>query len=335
MNFITAGFQQIGRKFQRASDRRLLKREQPRLDEAEIYLGQLGWQQADFPPHIEKQLRAIVAVELEQAEHSNWSAGIQGSIDELQSQRELARQDYDNLVSATQVDLQPLLETREQLSAPLAGLRQGVERFEKAIAKLDEEYDSSEPLLEELKAVRPQSLPVKQQIIRLEDMRLGYNAEREDLQMARRKLLNEIKAVTGQVDALDVEIAGHNQKVAEAREAFNAKENELVMMINSLQEDQYDTQLNIYQLDVKKSSSFLAIGRCLAGAGIFPRNQPEVLELVEAHRKIVRGCEKRIGESLEASAQASRAALFAFCVFMVLLFTAVAAGVFMLAAPHR
>ena len=335
MNFISSGFQEVGRKFQRARDRSHLKKAQPRLDEAEIFLGQLGWQQVDFPPAIEQQIQAIVAVELQQTQFSNRSAGIQDNIDQLHSRREECRKEYDDTVSAVQAQLHPLLESRGRLAAPLAGLQQGVERFDMAIARLNDEYHSSAPLLEELKAIRPQTLQVKQELIRIEDMRIGYDAEKEDLQRARRKIIKEIEAATSRIGEIDAEIAELSKKTADAREEFNAKEEESVMMINSLQTDKHGTQLNIHNLDLKKSSSFLAIGRCLADANIYPRNQPESLQHVVEHRAIVSGYQNSIARSLEATAGASRVALLAFLVFVILFFAAAAFAVYMLAAPRH
>ena len=323
MNFITSGYQELHRKVQRTEDRIRVWQERRKLTAAEIHLGQLGWQQADFPPEVERQIHAINAVELQQAQISNQSADIQSNIDDLQTRRSVNKKLLDGMISGIEADIKPLSQTREEARLPLVVKQEGIRRFEQALPVVMKTRETLALQIEELEAINRPDLDVQRELVQLKDRLIECNFEREDMQRAVMKLQNEIKAQTQQVATLDLKIQDLNLKISGARDTFNTGDKELLAEINSLLKGKKETSKMADRLDKKKSSAFLPIGRCLADYDIAPRNQPESLQLVLTHRGIIEAYQRRIAESLEASSQISQATMRAFYIFVVLFFVTI------------
>ena len=335
MNFLTTGWQELGRRIHRVADRLRLKHEQRKLTSAEIYLGELGWQQADFPPEVESQIQAITSVELQQTEFSNRSAEIQSDIDELQSRREQEKGEHESVIAAIELELQPLLEAREVARQPLGGLQEGIQRFEKAIAAIRETERTLASQLEELEIIEPASMEIRQELIRLKDKRTDCHFEIEDMQTAEMKLQHEIRIQTREVTALDVQIQEINRRISDKWDAFNAADNQLLAEIDALNRGKMETRSMVDNLDKQKSSAFLAVGRCLADFNIAPMNQPGALEQVLSWREIVRDRRERIETSLAASSQVGRGTMAAFYIVIILLIAAIMAAALTLGVPRH
>jgi predicted nucleic acid-binding Zn-ribbon protein len=335
VNFLTTGWRELERKFQRAADRLRLRREEKKLAAAEIYLGELGWQQADFPPEVEAQIRAITSVEHQQAQFSNQSADIQSDIDEIQTRREQKRLEHAAEIDAIESELQPLAQARETAREPLAGLQEGIRRFEQAIAAVRKTKEELEPQIRELHALHSTSIDVQGRLTHLRDKQGECDFEIDDLQRAAMKLQNEIKAQTQAVAALDLQIQDLNMGISHKRDALNAADAELLAEIGALQHGKSETGRIVNKLDRKKSPAFLAVGQCLADFSIAPMNQPEALQNVWMQRETVRGCRERIEESMAASSQTSRVALRVFYIFLILLIAAAAFAAFRFKAPRH
>lgn len=329
MNFFITGFQEAVRRLRRKSEQERVAREQALLDKAEISLGQLGWEQVDFPPAVQEQINMIQTVERQQAKFSNQSAAIQGSIDELIAKREQDRQQYGDSVVALEEQLQAWLEAQQRLTQSIAGLQAGVGRFEQAVYRLDARYEEAIPRLQELRVARPQTRWIQKQMVELEDLRLGYDADREDLVNARRKLQHEIKATSEQIENSAASVEQLKQAIAEAKGESSAKEEEFDIMVSSLEEDKEQTSKTVDSLDSKKEPAYLAIGRCLADHKIAPRNQPDALKAVLQHRELLRKYQFALEDSLAASAQAG-SSMIAFFAVLAFLLAAIAVGLFVL-----
>jgi chromosome segregation ATPase len=304
------------------------------LTAAEIHLGQLGWQQVDFPPEVERQIHAINAVELKQAQISNQSADIQSNIDDLQRRREVNKKLLDGMISGIEADKAPLLQAREVARQPLAVKQEGIRRFEQAMAGVMKNHAALALEIQQLNSISQPDLDVQQELVQLKDRLIECDFEREDMQRAVMRLENEIKAQMQQVAVLDLKIQDHDIKISDARDTFNAGDKELVAEINSLQRGKRETTKMVDRLDKRKSDAYLQVGRCLADFNIAPRNQPESLQHVLTHRDIVRSYEQSMTESLEASSQISPGTMRKFYIFIIIFFGAIAlAAAFLLKSP--
>ncbi len=335
MNFLATGWRELERKVQRMEDRLRLWLERRKLTAAEIRLGELGWQQVDFPPEVEAQIQAITRVEHQQAQFSNQSAEIQSQIEELQSRRRQEQLENADAVAAIGMELTPLQKARELARRPLAGLQEGVRRFEEAIAAARETRATLEAHLMELQAATPSTIEIQHQIAQVKDKRIASDFQIEDLRRGSMKLQDEINAQTRQIAALDLKIQEINRRISDEWEAFNAADKELLAEMAALQRGKRETGKRVEMLDKEKSSAFLAVGQCLADFDIAPMNQPDALREVLTQREIVRHRRQRIAASLETSSQTSRRAVIAFYIVIVLFLIALIAAAFRVKAPHH
>ncbi|HWB58414.1 MAG TPA: hypothetical protein VG733_02940 [Chthoniobacteraceae bacterium] len=326
---------ELERRAQRVADRAHLWQEQRKLASAEIRLGELGWQQADFPPEVDVQVQAIMHVERQQTEYSNKGAEIQSSIEEVRYKRESKREAHLRQIAAIETELKPLYEAREVAREPLAGLQEGVARFDQAVAGLRETDNELASQLAELQAIVPANMEIQQRMMRVKDQRIQCDFQIEDMLRARLKLENQIKRQTQEVASVDLKIQDVNIKINDLREAFEAADKELQAEINALALGHKETGKMMNRLDRQKSAAFLAVGRCLADYHIAPMNQPAALELVYSQRNVVRTYKDRIAESMAASAQTGNAPLIALGVATALFVAIVViAASFLLARLH-
>ena len=320
MNFLTTGWRELERKVQRGGGRLRILLEQRKLTAAEIHLGELGWQQADFPPEVDRQIRVITHMERQQAAYSNQSADIQAKIEEIESQREVERKKHEEAVAVIELELKPLFQAREVARQPLAGLQQGVLRFEEAIAGLRETHAQ---LMAQISEAAGAS-------IELNDRRADCEFQMEELHRAMTGLHTQIAAQTKQVATLDLQIQDVNRKITDATEAFETADRALLGEIAGQEQGKRETGRMVERLDKQKSSAYLAVGRCLADYEIAPMNQPGALQDVLTRRENILGLEQRIAESLTESSQIANGTLKAFYIFIAVFFAALVIALFAL-----
>lgn|GEM_PF-1380841 len=334
MNFITAGFDELERKLQRAAGRFRIWQEQRRLTKAEINLGALGWQQVeDFPPEIAEQMRAITAMERQQAELSNQGADLQWNIAELQKQLDKTRGDHNELIVAHEAELQPLKESRDSSAAPIEDRKESIARFDSAIAEMEKAADALGVRLRSLLSLEKQSIQIKEEIINITEKRASFENEKEDLQRSRMRAYADLKAITDHIGATDAQIAQMHQRIRQIHDEFNVQEKDLLAQIAHLENEKENASKHVRTLDQKKSPAFRAIGRCLADSGISPMNQPQALERVLALKENIDVSQQRIATSLARSSQVNPATMAAFyAVLLLILALFVIAGIFLFKA---
>lgn len=329
--FVTAGFDELERKLQRTAGRIQIRLERHRLTKAEINLGALGWQQVDdFPPEIEEQMRAIHAMERQQADLSNQGADIRWSIDSLQLQRKQNGKNLEDLLAGLEPALQPLIEARVAAEKSIPAGNESIQRFDAAIADLGAAYETFGIRLRNLMGA-PQSNHVRDQTFWIEERRTALTNEIEDLQRTRMKVSMDLKIAAQQIQSINAQVEELNQKIRDAREESEARDKELLSQITALEKQKESASKNVKSLDEKKSPAFLAIGRC---PEIAPMNQPEALERVLAHRGNIAGLQERITYSLIRSSQVPPPTLMAFYVAAILFFAVIAIAAFFLLTSH-
>ncbi|MGB8353738.1 MAG: hypothetical protein WCD79_07625 [Chthoniobacteraceae bacterium] len=332
--FVTAGFDELERKLQRAADRVRILLEKRRLTQTEINLGALGWQQVDdFPPEIEEQMREIHAMERQQADLSNQGADIQWEIDALQLKRKENGKNLEYLLAEIEPALQPLAGWRAEAEKSIIAGNESIQRFDKAIADLESAHESFGLRLQALMSEK-QTFPVRDQVLWIEERRMALGNEKEDLERSRVKTTMDQKTTEEQIQTVQAQIEELNQKIRVAKEESNARDRELNSQINALEKQKKNASKNVESLDKKKSPAFLAIGRCLADADIAPMNQPEALEHVIAHRGKIAGLEEQIIHSLARSSQVPASTLMTFYVALFLLLAIIAVAIFFLLPRH-
>jgi len=317
--FVTAGFDELERKLQRGG---------------EIDLGALGWQQVeDFPPEIEAQMRALHDWERQQADLSNQSADMRWNIDALKLQRKQLQKKFDGQLAQLEAALQPLVAAVDLAEKSIPGCQEKVRRFDEAISTLEEAHEAINTRLHTLMS-ETQTLQVRELVVELGDKRAAYENEREDLQRTRMKTAGEMKTFEYHIETYGPRIEELKRQIRLAKEDFAAQDKELVSQITSFEKEKQHAVKNVNTLDRKKSSAFLAIGRCLADSAIPPMNQPEALEKVLAHRGNILEIQQRIADSLARSSQIPSSTLTAFYVAMFLFLAVILIAAIALLGHH-
>lgn len=327
MSELDFALQELVRRSERAAGRTRIWLERRKLTKAEIHLGILGWQQVDFPPDVEEQIRAITAWELQQTELSNKSADIQWQISDLQSQREQHQKEYQASRTGLESSLAPMMENRAEAAKRLAISQESIQRFGEAIAALDASIETVAAQFRGLLASNPEGRGIHEQVLKVGERRRILENEREDMQLSRMRIFSELKASTEEIESLDLQIAETQRILQEAGEAFEAREREFESQIAVLKAEKQAALKHVDTLDKKKSPAYLAIGRCLADFELAPLNQPHALDEVLAHRQKIAVWQEQIAASLAESAEISptaRALFYAIATIIALILLAIA-----------
>ncbi len=311
---------EIARKLDRSRYRLLLMREKRRLRKAEINLGFLGWQQAEFfSPELEAQVQQIMNFEKTQADIANRSAELADRIASLQSEKETHQRSLADFLARNEDEAKPFAVQQENLQNRIEERRRAAANFEKASAELDSEDKACEATLRKLFSAHEENMEIKSEILRIGDRRTRINDEKAEVKLGSERSRKEaadaeksLAAISGRLESLRTEA---NVK----REEFKETDRELRTKIDALESEKAKTQKETDELDRQKTDPYLLIGQALATSDIAPANQPDALELVHLHRANLADCEKQLAESALASQQVDRAQLRAFYFLLAVL----------------
>lgn len=300
---------------------------------AETTLGLLAWQQADFDPETQEEVRQIIECEREQGRHTNESARLGNTILELSAERGEARKVYEGRRQQLATERERVLADHPRIEQQLAEKRATEPTFEKKMPELDRELREVQKLYSELLISEFQTAQVRNELIRLRERTVRIPNEKSDLRTMHMRTVSEIHAMEAQLvrdraalDALD------KQERALERE-FDAADDVLAGRIRDLDRQRAAVEKQIHALESAKKNPYAEVGRVLADSNIGPVNQPHALEDVRDRRFEVRGLGEKLNASFAASAAEDRlqmrqslliwlamsVALFAFLVAIVAL----------------
>lgn len=301
MNWFEEGLVECGRKTARAVWRARLALSQRKLAHAETILGELGWQQADFPESLAPELERVNAAERQQALLLNRSAEIAARIGEWENER------AENLRSLEEA-LKPLRAERAPIGAARDALRERLEAHERSLPELERQLErialeeqTMRKLNEDLLASDPAPADFILQRGKLADYRSGITGEREEVQRNQLHARNEITAMKRDLFAADDRLAGIDERMAAIQREFDAAEKRLAGEIAQARREKARVEETVASLDAEKAAPFRMIGQCLADSGVAPLNQPGALDTVRAHRARVQMLAQRIADSRQRS----------------------------------
>ena len=310
-----------------------MMRARAELVTAETTLGLLAWQQADFDPETQEEVRQIIECEREQGRHTNESARLGNTILELSAERGEARKVYEGRRQQLATERERVLADHPRIEQQLAEKRATEPTFEKKMPELDRELREVQKLYSELLISEFQTAQVRNELIRLRERTVRIPNEKSDLRTMHMRTVSEIHAMEAQLvrdraalDALD------KQERALERE-FDAADDVLAGRIRDLDRQRAAVEKQIHALESAKKNPYAEVGRVLADSNIGPVNQPHALEDVRDRRFEVRGLGEKLNASFAASAAEDRlqmrqslliwlamsVALFAFLVAIVAL----------------
>lgn len=274
-----SNFQRLAQWLVAAGIRAVLPVERWRLRRAEIELGALGWEQADFAAEIEVEILRVRDVEWQQARLINESAELAGRI-------AAATKRCDATDRAAVATGQRRAKQSERLTADCRRWRRRVAAVAAELAAVERQlkkwHDEQAALDREATAADrgPGQLPQRDFIERRRVAIRNFSRhERHRVQLAA-----ELAEFRGRLAALRAALAAAVDEAAAADRQAAAERLACQREIGSLRRRKCAIAKELGRLDAAKENHFLVIGRCLADAGLAPMNQPRALDRVLAHR---------------------------------------------------
>jgi chromosome segregation ATPase len=299
------------------------------LNTAELELGLLGWQQADFDPSTQRQVDAIHHVEREQSNLTNRSAETKHSIDALQAESNRSSEDFSNQRTAIEAELAaaraPVLEAERLLRI----LHEREHDISRHMAKLEKDDREITELCTRLLIVQPQPPDAQSEMLKLRNDAIQIANEKADLKVQHGRALSDIEQrereqseARAAVEAIELKLRELDTAARRELERFAALERDLAREKTSIDAD-------IEMLDRAKSDPYREIGRVLADSNIAPMNQPAALAKVLDLRAGIVAAENALAGLARQSASQSQGEL---AVSFLLLGVVALAGCLILAA---
>ena len=306
MNYFSPGLQEILRIASRCANRWRLRAARKHLTKAEIELGLLGWQQAEFDPATQREVEKITQCEREQARLGNEGAALAKAIAEISAQREQAKTAFEQKRAPLAAERAAVRESIDKSGAQIAAIRRELAEAERRISQLERETREASRLYNDLLAVEPQTPELRDQEAQFRERitaipgEIGEAqgrcargpAEIEALQKTLAEETEREAALARELRDLESAQAGHDREMADVA-AAKAREREKIEKENA-------------RLEHQKANPYLEIGRVLADCNLPPMNQPHVLDAVRAARLGVQEIEYDIAKSRADSDAADR-----------------------------
>ena len=320
MQFVVTGALELVRKLDRSKNRILILLEKRRLKKAEINLGFLGWQQAEFfSPELEAQVQRIMHFEKSQADLANYSAECAEKIAALQSERERIRSALADFISENEAEAGPVATQRDDLQKRIAERQRAAANFEKAFAELDLEDRVREANLKKLLSASQESIAIKTESLRLSDRRTLISDEKRNVKLGRERSLQEMDAAEQSLAVIKAQLEKLREKADAKRDDYSREDRGLRSQIDALEREKAKTEKEAEELDQRKADPYLLIGQALAVSDVAPANQPEALAHAHRHRTMIECFERRLAASESESAQVDPWKVRAFYVFLLVL----------------
>ncbi len=314
-NFFTVGIHELSRKATRLWLRACHFLLRKKLRKAEIELGWLGWQQADyFDPELHAQIEKIEQFEREQAQLLNVSADFSAMVSDLETQRAAQRAQFENELAQIRSDREPVEKSTAELESQLREQRVILKRFRAALTELKKLPKPLAKRHAELLAIEPQTAETRAELLRIRDEEHRIAGEKEELQKQSLRAEKEIELIEIELNRSRAQLDESMKIEHEVRKKFENVDRKLVGKIRECRREIHFSSKHMNVLDSKKSEPFLIIGRALADSDIAPINQPQALAHVHNLRLQIETTLRRIGQSRTKSAQADRVQVLRFYV---------------------
>jgi chromosome segregation ATPase len=278
VHFIQTGVRDLRRRADRQRLRVVVWLRARSLQHAEIELGWLGWEQADFfDPEMEAEVDRIRVFEKEQAELVNAGADLADRIRETEEQREAAKQALEKTIADSETERAPLEAERATAAAAVRTKRDARGKFARHAEDLPRLQAALEMCYEELSFIEPKDAATLTDLARIREERARADRELREVQMSHGLLGDEIAALEQSIAELDQRLGVYYAAEREARSKFERIDAEHAERIGDAEQERAESAKEITALDSKKTDPYRRLGQCLADNNIPPRNQPDAL----------------------------------------------------------
>lgn len=299
MDYFSPGFREIVRLAQRASwrVRRVMARRQ--LVDAEMRLGLLGWQQADFDAETQRQVDAIQHVEREQADLTNRAAEFSREMETVSADRAKVRADFDQQRVVLEVGRTRAREPIAEIERSLRAVRERPTDGRQRIAELEKNLRETEALQAKLMGVEPQPSYVRDELQKLSERIIAIPNEIKDIRTGEQRNINEAQEFEQRRKAIEQRSAELDQQIAELKTQADQRDAEFAAKLKELGKEHARAESASQRLERAKSNPYREIGRVLADSGLAPVNQPDALTRVRTLRDLIVRMESAVAASLQ------------------------------------
>ena len=280
-----------------------------KLARAEMDLGLLGWQQADFEGEAQQHVRELTDFEREQSRLTNESAALALAIRRLQDERAAARKLYEEARAQLEAERARVAAPVAEEERRLAARQRAPVNFGESMAALDRELREVSQLYAEVAGIEPQTWEIRNEAIRLRERTVAIPNEKADLRQRQQQAVNEFRALEESLARGRMAVAAADEKLRAQRVEFAEADGAREKEIADREREKVAVSKQGDSLETAKGNPYRKIGQLLADSGIAPMNQPQALAAVLRGRETVAGLEHGVAESREASGREDRAAL--------------------------
>ena len=280
-----------------------------KLARAEMDLGLLGWQQADFEGEALPHVRQLTDFEREQSRLTNESAALALAIRRLQDERAAARKLYEEARAQLEAERARVAAPVAEEERRLAARQRAPVNFGESMAALDRELREVSQLYAEVAGIEPQTWEIRNEAIRLRERTVAIPNEKADLRQRQQQAVNEFRALEESLARGRMAVAAADEKLRAQRVEFAEADGAREKEIADREREKVAVSKQGDSLETAKGNPYRKIGQLLADSGIAPMNQPQALAAVLRGRETVAGLEHGVAESREASGREDRAAL--------------------------
>ena len=268
-----------------------------KLFKAEVELGWLGWEQADFfDDEINAAVLKVREFEETQASLLNVSAELSGRRAALDKELEEERVLHDQTQAALARERDPIAAELERAEAARRQKLEAAGRFERALEEIADLEKELEALSLSFMSVERPSLQIRSRAREVSDELIRLPAERKLVLADRGAAAGEAARLEQVSASLDAELRRIDTDASAARKRLEEAALRHASETRLLDRERKKSSLHMSRLDREKRKPYRLIGACLADHGIAPMNQPSVLGNLLALREREAG----ITESLEA-----------------------------------
>ena len=303
MDYLSPGFRELLRLARRTWARGQVFLAKRNLREAETQLGLLGWQQADFDLETQRQVDAIQNVEREQGALTNRGAELSREIQTLAAERARVHAESEQQRLALEANRASARAPLAEIERLIGSLRDRSPIIEKNLAGLDREEEETNALYNKLIVTNPQSVEMRDDILKLRDRLLAIGHERNDLRASSANTTDDLQKREQERRAIEEKSADFDRQLRELKATAEQRDDEFATRTKELEKEKARNDTTIHRLEHAKLDPYREIGRVLADSGVSPMNQPEAFSRVIDLRKSIVSAEEAITASLAETAQ--------------------------------
>ncbi len=264
---------------------------------AEVQLGLLGWQQAEFDEETQREVDQIQKFESAQARLSNESAALAKALTALAEQRATAQAAFTEKRSAHDAAVRTEREAGAHIESEIAAARGQAPALEARVPELERELREVTRIYQELLKVEEQTPLVRDDQARVRERTVAIPGEIGELQTRRARIDAEVEALTRSLEQTRSRETDAKAALAKLNSEHEDWDRVMQNEIKIKEREKAWIEKESDALEGAKTNPYQRIGQVLADNHLAPMNQPQALEAVRAARLRIQELEYDVAKS--------------------------------------